>query len=103
MFLCFRWYILEWRKYTKKISELKKSNTEIDMKVRNHLEEMTKEMLDKDVAVSLQFLIDFLHLHKDQNEAIQELKLHIGLMEGIDYGVIVDDNDQSVYIFFKKK
>lgn len=94
---------MEWRKHTKRISELKESNTQIDMKVRDRLQSMIKEMLDKDVAVSLKFLIDFLHLHKDQNDAIQELKLHINLMEGIDYGVIVDDNDQSVYLFFIKK
>lgn len=94
---------MEWTKHTKKISDLKESNTEIDMKVRECLETMVKEMLDKDIAVSLEFLIDYLHLHKDQNEAIQELKLHISLMDAIDYGVINDDNDQSVYIFFIKK
>lgn len=85
------------------MSDLKKSNTQIDMKVRERLETMVKEMLDKDMAVSLNFLIDYLHLHRDQNDAIQELKLHIELMEGIDYGVIIDDNDQSVYVFFIKK
>ena len=73
------------------------------MDVREHLETMTKEMLDADMAIRLDFLIDYLHLHKDKNNAIQELKLHIGLMEGIDYGIVVDDNDQSEYIFFKKK
>jgi hypothetical protein len=93
---------MSWKKHTKKISELKKSNTDIDMKVRGRLEEMTKEMLDEDVAVSLDFLIDHLHLHKDKSDAIQELKLYIDLMEGIEYGVILDDNDQSVYVFFKK-
>ncbi len=95
--------ILVWKKYTKKISDLKKSNTQIDMDVREKLETMTKEILDQDIAVSLDFLIDYLHLHKEPNDAIQELKLHVGLMESIDYGVIVDDNDQSVYIFFTKK
>ena len=94
---------MEWKKYTKKISDLKKSNTQIDMDVRERLETMTKEMLDADMAISLSFLIDYLHLHKDKNAAIQELKLHISLMEGVDYGVIVDDNDQSEYIFFKKR
>ncbi|TFG29023.1 hypothetical protein EU527_16510 [Candidatus Thorarchaeota archaeon] len=94
---------MEWKKHTKKMSDLKKSNTQIDMKVRERLETMVKEMLDKDMAVSLNFLIDYLHLHRDQNDAIQELKLHIELMEGIDYGVIIDDNDQSVYVFFIKK
>lgn len=81
---------------------MRKSNTEIDMKVRNRLDSMIEEILDKDTAVPLEFLIDFLHLDKDQDDAIQELKLHVGLLEGIEYGVIVDDNDQSVYIFFKK-
>lgn len=93
---------MSWKKHTKKISELKESNTAIDMKVRKRLEEMTEEMIDNDVAVSLEFLIDHLHLHKDKNDAIQELKLHIDLMDGVEYGVIADDNDQSVYVFFTK-
>ena len=93
---------MEWKKQSKKISDLRKSNTEIDMKVRNRLDSMIEEILDKDTAVPLEFLIEFLHLDKDQEDAIQELRLHVGLLEGIEYGVIVDDNDQSVYIFFKK-
>ncbi len=93
---------MEWKKHSKKISDLRKSNTEIDMKVRNRLDSMIEEILDQDVAVPLKFLIEFLHLDKDQDDAIQELKLHVGLLEGIEYGVIVDDNDQSVFIFFKK-
>jgi hypothetical protein len=95
--------ILEWKDHSKKISELKKSNTEIDMKVRERLHSMIEEMKDKDVAVALDFLIDYLHLGKDKDAAIQELKLHIGLVEDIKYGVIIDDKDQSVYVFFKKK
>jgi hypothetical protein len=63
---------------------------------------MIEEIKDKDTAVALDFLIDYLHLDKDPNSAIQELKLHIGLIEDVKYGVIVDDNDQSVYVFFKK-
>lgn len=82
---------------------MRKSNTEIDMKVRNRLDSMIEEVLDQDTAVPLEFLIEFLHLDKDQDDAIQELKLHVGLLEGIDYGVIVDDNDQSVFVFFKKR
>ncbi len=73
------------------------------MKVRNRLDSMIEEVLDQDTAVPLEFLIEFLHLDKDQDDAIQELKLHVGLLEGIDYGVIVDDNDQSVFVFFKKR
>ncbi len=94
---------MEWKKHSKKISDLRKSNTEIDMKVRNRLDTMIEEVLDQDTAVPLEFLIEFLHLDKDQDDAIQELKLHVGLLEGIDYGVIVDDNDQSVFVFFKKR
>ena len=93
---------MAWEKHTKKISDLKKSNTDIDMNVRQRLEEMTKAMVDKDTAVSLDFLIDDLHLHKDKNDAIQELKLLIDLMDDVEYGVIKDDSDQSVYVFFKK-
>jgi hypothetical protein len=93
---------LTWKEHTKKVSELRKANTDIDMKVRSRLEELTGEMLDADLAISLEFLKDHLHLHKDDNDAIQELKLHIELMQGVSYGVIVDDNDQSIYVFFKK-
>ena len=81
---------------------MRKANTEIDMKVRNRLDTMIEETLDQDIAVPLDFLINYLHLDKDQDDAIQELRLHVGLLEGIEYRVIVDDNDQSVYIFFKK-
>ena len=94
---------MTWKDHTKKISELRESNTKIDMEVRKRLEEMTSEMLGADMAISLSFLKDHLHLHKDDNDAIQELKLLIDLMPGIGYGVIVDDNDQSVYLFFTKK
>ncbi|MHA1577600.1 MAG: hypothetical protein ACTSU3_09590 [Candidatus Thorarchaeota archaeon] len=93
---------MEWKKHSKKISDLRKSNTEIDMKVRNRLDSMIEEILDQDTAIPLEFLIEFLHLDKDQDDAIQELRLHVGLLDGIEYGVIVDDTDQSVFIFFKK-
>jgi len=93
---------LEWKKHSKKISDLRKSNTEIDMKVRNQLDSMIEGMIDQDIAVPLDFLIEFLHLDKDQDDAMQELRLHVGLLEGTEYGVVVDDNDQSVFIFFKK-
>ena len=93
---------MEWKKHSKKISDLRKANTEIDMKVRNRLDTMIEEILDQDAAIPLEFLIDYLHFDKDQDDAIQELKLHVGLLEGIEYRVIVDDNNQSIYIFFKK-
>ncbi|TFH08022.1 MAG: hypothetical protein E4H14_07265 [Candidatus Thorarchaeota archaeon] len=93
---------MEWKKHSKKISDLQKANTEIDMKVRNRLDSMIEEMLNQDVAVPLHFLIEHLHLDKDRDDAMQELRLHVGLLEGIEYGVIVDDNDQSVFVFFKK-
>ena len=93
---------MTWKSNTKKISKLRESNTAIDMKVNERLEEMTKEMIDDDLAISLEFLKEYLHLHKDDNDAIQELKLLVDLMEDVEYGVIVDDTDQSVYIFFKK-
>jgi hypothetical protein len=95
--------ILEWKDHSKKISELKKSNTEIDMKVRERLESMIKEILDKDTAVSLDFLIKYLHLEKDEDAAIQELKFHIDMMDNVKYGIIKDDKDQSIYVFFKKE
>lgn len=94
---------MEWKKHSKKISDLRKSNTEIDMKVRNRLDSMIEEILDKDTAVPLEFLIDYLHLEKDNESAIQELKLHVGLLDEIKYRIIADDTDQSVYVFFTKK
>jgi len=93
---------MTWKDHTKEISKLKESNTKIDMTVRERLEEMTQEMVDKDVAVSLEFLKDYLHLHRDSDDAIQELKLLVDLMEKVEYSVIIDDNDQSVYVYFKK-
>jgi hypothetical protein len=94
---------LAWKKHSKKISELKDSNTAIDMKVRERLEKMTSEMTDKDTAVSLEFLKEHLHLQKDDDGAIEELKFHLGLGEGLRHSVIMDDNDQSIYVYFTKK
>jgi len=94
---------LEWKKHSKKISELRKANTEIDMKVRNRLDSMIAEIIDQDIALSLDFLIDYLHLDKDKDNAMQELNLHTSLIDNNDHGVIVDDSNQSVYIFFKTR
>ncbi|MFW9834889.1 MAG: hypothetical protein ACFFEK_12895 [Candidatus Thorarchaeota archaeon] len=93
---------MSWKKHTKKISELKESNTEIDMKVNDRLQKMVKEMADNDIAIGLEFLKDHLHLHRDTNDAIQELKHLVDLVEGVEYSVIADDSDQSVYIYFRK-
>jgi len=94
---------LEWTNHTKKISELKKANTEIDMKVRERLESMIKEILDKDTAVSFDFLIKYLHLHKDTEAAMQELKFHIDMIDNVKYGIVTDDTNQSIYVYFTKK
>lgn len=96
-------FILAWKKHSKRISELKKSNTEIDMTVRDRLEEMVNEIADKDIAVSLRFLKDHLHLRKEDDDAIDELKFHVGLAENLKYSIIMDDSDQSVYVYFSKK
>jgi hypothetical protein len=95
---------MAWEKHSKKITELKESNTQIDMKVRERLEEMIGKVADKDVAVSLGFLKDYLHLRKEDDDAIDELKFHVNLMDDeIRYSVIADDNDQSIYIYFRKE
>ena len=73
------------------------------MMVRERLESMIKEILDKDTAVSFDFLIKHLHLHKDTEGAMQELKLYIDMIGDVKYGVIADDTDQSIYIYFTKK
>ncbi|MHA1926779.1 MAG: hypothetical protein ACXABV_14565 [Candidatus Thorarchaeota archaeon] len=93
---------MAWKKHSKKISELKDSNTQIDMTVRERLEEMAKELTDKDVAVSLEFLKGHLHLQKEDDDAIDELKFHLRLMDDLYYSVISDDADQSIYIYFTK-
>jgi hypothetical protein len=93
---------MSWKKHTKKISELKESNTDIDMKVNERLQEMVNEMADNDIAIGLEFLKDYLHLHRDTSDAIQELKHLVDLVEGVEYSVIADDSDQSVYIYFRK-
>ncbi|MFW9889250.1 MAG: hypothetical protein ACFFER_13775 [Candidatus Thorarchaeota archaeon] len=95
---------MTWEKHSKKITELKESNTQIDMKVRERLEEMIGKIADQDVAVSLGFLKDYLHLRKEDDDAIDELKFHVNLMDDeIRYSVIADDNDQSIYIYFRKE
>lgn len=94
---------MAWKKESKKISDLKKANTEIDMKVRERLEEMVGEIASKDAAVSLDFLKEYLHLQKADNDAIQELQFHLGLMEGVKHSVISDDSDQSIYVYFEKE
>ncbi|MFX1262061.1 MAG: hypothetical protein ACFFAZ_08245 [Promethearchaeota archaeon] len=95
---------MAWEKHSKKITELKESNTQIDMKVRERLEEMIGKVADQDVAVSLGFLKDYLHLRKEDDDAIDELKFHVNLMDDeIRYSVIADDNDQSIYIYFRKE
>jgi hypothetical protein len=94
---------MAWKKHSKKISELKDSNTTIDMTVRKRLEEMTGKIADQDEAVSLEFLKEYLHLRKEDDEAIEELKFHMNLMDDIRYSVIADDNDQSIYIYFTKE
>jgi hypothetical protein len=80
------------------------SNTQIDMEVRGRLEEMIGKITGQDVAVSLGFLKDYLHLRKEDDDAIDELKFHVNLMEDdIRYSVIADDKDQSIYIYFTKE
>ncbi len=98
-----RCVVLAWKKHSKKISELKESNTEIDMTVRDRLEQMVDKIADKDIAVSLRFLKDHLHLRKEDDDAIEELKFHVGLAENLRYSIIMDDSDQSVYVYFTKE
>jgi hypothetical protein len=93
---------MAWKKHSKKISELKDSNTQIDMTVRERLEEIAKEITDQDVAVSLAFLKDHLHLQKEDDDAIDELKFHLSLMDDFYYSVIADDSDQSIFVYFTK-
>jgi len=94
---------LEWKKYSKKVSEIRQENTNIDMKVRNRLDEIIEETTDKDIAISLKFLIEFLHLAKDRQDALQELRLHVGLLDDVEQRFVIDDNNQDVYIYFVSK
>ncbi|MHA2379500.1 MAG: hypothetical protein ACXADO_12420 [Candidatus Thorarchaeota archaeon] len=94
---------MAWKKHSKKISKLKDSNTTIDMKVRERLEELAKETANKDTAISLEFLKEHLHLRTEDDDAIEELKFHVDLEENLQYSVIMDDTDQSVYVYFTTK
>ena len=73
------------------------------MKVRNRLDEVISETTDKDIAIPLQFLIEHLHLEKKKEDALQELRLHVGLLDDVDQRIVIDDNDQSVFVYFVSK
>ena len=73
------------------------------MKVRNRLDEIIEEITDKDTAIPLQFLIEYLHLEKKKEDALQELRLHVGLLDDVEQRIIIDDNNQSVYVYFVSK
>jgi hypothetical protein len=94
---------LTWKKQTKKVSEIRKENTNIDMKVRNRLDEIIEETTDKDIALPLDFLIEYLHLEKAKEDALQELRLHVGLLDDVEQRIIIDDIDQSVFVYFVSK
>lgn len=94
---------MEWKKYSKKISDIRQENTNIDMKVRNRLDEIIEESTDKDIAVSLKFLIDYLHLARETIDALQELKLHVSLLDDVEQRFVIDDNNQDVYVYFVSK
>ena len=94
---------MEWKKHSKKVSVIRQENTNIDMKVRNRLDEIIEKATDQDLAISLEFLIEYLHLAKIQEDALQELRLHVGLLDDVEQRIINDDNDQSVYVYFVSK
>ena len=73
------------------------------MKVRNRLDEIIEETTDKDIALPLQFLIEYLHLGKEKVDALQELRLHVGLLDDVEQRIIIDDSNQSIYIYFVSK
>lgn len=73
------------------------------MKVRNRLDEIIEKSTDKDIAISLKFLIDYLHLAKETTDAMQELKLHVRLLEDVEQHFVIDDSNQDVYIYFVSK
>ena len=94
---------MAWKKHIKKAPDIHEANTKLDMEVRERLENMVKDLADSDNAVSLEFLKEFLHLHKADDDAIQELRHKVDLLGEVEYRVIVDDQDQSPYIQFSKK
>lgn len=73
------------------------------MRVRNRLDEIIEETTDKDIAVSLKFLIEYLHLAKEKEDALQELRLHVSLLDDIEQRFVIDDNNQEIYIYFVSK
>ena len=94
---------MEWKNRSKKVSEIRQKNTNIDMKVRNRLDEIIEETTDKDIALPLQFLIEYLHLAEKQEDALQELRLHVGLLDDVEQRIINDDSDQSIFVYFVSK
>jgi len=94
---------LAWKKQSKKVSEIHQENTNIDMKVRNRLDEIIAEITDKDTALPLEFLIEYLHLEKKKEDALQELRLHVGFLDDVEQRIVIDDSNQSVYVYFVSK
>lgn len=94
---------MAWKKQSKKVSEIRQKNTNIDMRVRNRLDEIIEEITDKDTALPLEFLIDYLHLEKKKEDALQELRLHVGFLDDVEQRIVIDDNNQSVYVYFVSK
>lgn len=91
---------LAWKKHVKDVPELIKQNRKIDMKVRSNFEEMLEDIKGKQKAVSLEFLKDFMHLERDDQGAVEELKLFVEMHDDLTYRVLRDDSDQSIYIEF---
>ena len=98
-----RWFSMSWKKHMKNVSDLRESNVKLDMDTDKRLEEILTDIKDSDNAVSLNFLKDYMRLRPDDDDAIQELRLKLAMKDDVQYRVIVDDNDQKIYLAFSSK
>ncbi|MBD3157400.1 MAG: hypothetical protein GF309_01305 [Candidatus Lokiarchaeota archaeon] len=90
----------KWKKHLKEVDELRERNRELDMETAQRLDDMLADIKDTGKAVSLEFLKDFLRLRPSDDDAIQELKMKLQVKDDVIHRVIIDDQDQSVYVAF---
>jgi len=87
-------------KYTKKMDIIHKKNVELDMESMQRFRSIIGELKDSDRAIQLDFLKKHLRLRPDDDSAIEELKIKIKEVGGINYRPIIDEIDQKIYMSF---
>lgn len=87
-------------KYTKNMDEIHKKNVELDMESMQRFRGLIDEIKDTDRAIQLEFLKKHLRLRPDDDSAIEELKIKIKEVGGINYRPVIDEIDQKIYMSF---